>query len=100
MKLRRPDGRAIRDSGVALRIPPENFQAIPYWVLLSQKRYANSFPPYPLTPESSPMKSSEDWAVEIIAYMQKNPVTTFLAAKDQIKHVVELVQKDAAISDC
>ena len=46
------------------------------------------------------MKSSEDWAVEIIAYMQKNPVTTFLAAKDQIKHMVELVQKDAAISDC
>lgn len=41
------------------------------------------------------MKTPDEWATEIIAFMQKNPVTTFLAARDQIKGIVERVQKDA-----
>lgn len=41
------------------------------------------------------MKTADEWATEIIAFMQKNPVTTLPAARQQIKVIVERVQKDA-----
>lgn len=41
------------------------------------------------------MKTPDEWATWIIAYMQKNPVDTLQAATDQIEHIVKLVQDDA-----
>ena len=43
------------------------------------------------------MKSSDQWAVIIINYLQKNPVKTMAEATAQIKHVVEAVQDDAQV---
>lgn len=42
------------------------------------------------------MKTSKEWATEIIAYMQKNPVTSLDAATKQIEHIVGLIQADMA----
>ena len=41
------------------------------------------------------MKTADEWATEIIQFMQKHPVTTFSAAREQIKGIVERVQEDA-----
>lgn len=42
------------------------------------------------------MKTPDEWSAWIIDYMQKNPVKTYAAAQYQIKHIVTLVQEDAA----
>lgn len=42
------------------------------------------------------MKSPDEWATWIIAFMQQNPVKDLDAATKQIKHIVELVQMDCA----
>lgn len=40
------------------------------------------------------MKSSKEWAVIIIAYMQKNPVKTLEEATAQIVAIIEMIQED------
>lgn len=40
------------------------------------------------------MKTPTEWATIIIKFLQNNPVTTLEAAENQIKMVVEMVQKD------
>lgn len=40
------------------------------------------------------MKTSDEWAPIIIAYLQKNPVKNIAEATAQIKGIVEMVQED------
>ena len=41
------------------------------------------------------MKTAAEWVDEIEQHTVKNPVVSLEAAKEQIKDIVEMVQKDA-----
>lgn len=41
------------------------------------------------------MKTADEWATYIIAYMQQHPVKDLAGATQQIKDLVEMIQKDA-----
>lgn len=45
------------------------------------------------------MKTSTEWAKEIIAFLQANPVDGIVGATVQIEQIVSWVQKDALASN-
>lgn len=83
--------------GGALSFPPQKFRSSPlpsvdtlFIALYKQRPCPSSLK------ESKAMKKPQQWALEIIDYMQKNRVTSIDSARKQIETIVEWVQKDAA----